>query len=89
MEEDIEQTSNQEQTLENEEPTRTVPSLLNEDLNRFRLKDSQVLSLTELVGELKCGFILAWRKAKPRSEYLSEVFVVTVVPLEISLECVL
>ena len=46
MEEDIEQTSNQEQTLENEEPTRTVPSLLNEDLNRFRLKDSQVLSLT-------------------------------------------
>ena len=86
MQEDVEETHHQEQAFQDEEPARVVPPLLHKDLDGFGFENRQILSLTELLGQLERHLVLTGREPKPTSEYLSEVLLPPMVPPQVSLE---
>ena len=72
MEEEKEKPNHEDHRIEDEEPERILPSLLEVDLHEFGFKDREVLSVGELRCEFECEWMIARRKFKPTPIY--EIF---------------
>ena len=70
MEEEKEKPNHEDHRIEDEEPERILPSLLEVDLHEFGFKDREVLSVGELRCEFECEWMIARRKFKPTPIYL-------------------
>ena len=70
MEEENNKRHQKEHRIEDKEPQRVTPPLLDEDLDKLGLKNGEVLSCAELLCKSQGGLVMARGKPKHRLGYL-------------------